>query len=349
MNFIRKFPVAIVLTMILVASSIALGQAKHLDSPAGTPSSPGGNPSSTGDVSSYQTWILDNANVLSADTKLKVCQYNAKWDQTNHSVVAVVTLPDNSGKSAKDLAYDYAEQAELSERDALLLMITGNQDAYLALGSDLFPDWSSSTITSFLNTNVYTSVTSGDYEQGVLNAFSALNAEFSANAPSSFSNWAGALMGGGIVATILIVLFSNLWWIILLLIVLNIVDNVRYSNYASRYHGIPVPPVMFRPILFWHRPGTRWFHHRQNRPPRGPRGPGGFGGPGGPRGGGFGGPGGPRGGGFGGPGGPRGGGFGGTGGPRGGGFGGGFGGSRGGGFGGGFGGSRGGGFGGSRR
>ena len=126
---------------------------------------------------------------------------------------------------------------------------------------------------------------------------------------------------------------------------LGYLDN---KAYRTRYYGVASPPVMFRPIFFWHGPGSYWYrrHWRQPPPPPPPRPPRGPGGPGPrPGGGSFSGFSGPRGGGFSGSGPSRGGGFSGG---RGGGFssgrGGGFSGGRGGGFSGG-GSSRGGGFG----
>ena len=100
-------------------------------------------------------------------------------------------------------------------------------------------------------------------------------------------------------------------------LVLGVIDRARYNTYRARYFHMAAPPVMFRPILFWHGPSSLWYRRQWHQPPpppppRPPRGPGGR--PGG--GGGFHGFSGPRGGSSGG---PRGGGF--SGGSRGGGFG----------------------------
>lgn len=36
--------------------------------------------------------------------------------------------------------------------------------------------------------------------------------------------------------------------------ILNAIDRRRYNTYRARYYGVIDPPVMFRPIFFWHRP-----------------------------------------------------------------------------------------------
>ena len=168
---------------------------------------------------------------------------------------------------------------------------------------------------------------------------------------------AGSVQGYGSEGRQLAGFVMLLFLLIAVVVVLNAIDQMRYNTYRQRYYGVLNPPVIFRPIFFWHGPGTYWYRRHWHQPPpppppRGPRGPGpgsrpgggsftGFSGPGGgsSRGGGF--SSGPRGGGF--SGGSRGGGF--SGGSRGGGFGGGFSGGSFGGRGGGFGGgSRGGGF-----
>jgi uncharacterized membrane protein YgcG len=198
----------------------------------------------------------------------------------------------------------------LSSRDALLLLSLDNQAAYLAVGDDFFPSWASGDITQLLNASLHDPYIAGDYEGGINSFLTTLNSEFinvyganSSNKDSSHND------SGGLTRVI--------FFVIVLFIILNMVDKRRYSRYAMRYGTMPTPPILFRPILFWHAPGSSWYLRQQqrhsHRPPP------------------------PRGGGFGGS--SRGGGFGGS--SRGGGFGGGFG---GGGFGGG--GSRGGGFGG---
>ena len=207
-----------------------------------------------------------------------------------------------------------------------------------------------SEVGVYMSQYLYDGVTSGDVGNGVLTLFAALNDYYVDNygTGSGASHSAGGM--GALTALIL--------WVVALLVVLTLIDRMRYNSYRARYYGVVNPPYVFRPILFWHGPGSGWYRRNWRRPPPPPPprgGSGGFGGgsrPGGGfssssrpnnRGGGFGSsrPGGSfgsgRGGGF------SGGSFGGSrGGSFGGGRGGGFGGSRGGGF---SGGGRGGGFG----
>jgi hypothetical protein len=296
-------------------------------------------------TSQFESYILDRAGVLTVETKERISLYNANFDQRYGSIIAVVAVSNTGTTTIKDAAYQYAIDGKLSERDALLLLSIDNRDAYLAVGNQFFPNWTSANISDLLDRSLYQPYQAGDYQGGMESFFKALQQEYiqvygAGNSSSKQVSYSSPSVG------------SILPFLLFLFIILTIVDNMRYSQYVARYGGMPTPPVLFHPILFWHGPGSRWYLRRESRrfrrpPPPPPRG-GGFGGSP-PRGGGFGGsP--PRGGGFGG---SRGGGFGGFGGgsfggSRGGGFGGGgFGGSRGGGFGGGgFGGFRGGGFGG---
>ena len=66
--------------------------------------------------------------------------------------------------------------------------------------------------------------------------------------------------------------------LVILVVIASVLDSMRYTSYRQRYYGVPNPPYVFRPILFWHGPGWGWYRRRWRRPPppppRGPRGPG---------------------------------------------------------------------------
>lgn len=343
MKFFQKTWVAVLITVIMIAAAVGIGQYRGSVS---TPAASDGRLDTTLNTQVYlNDWISDQAGVLSQDTKEQIALYNANWVQRYDSLIAVATLPSIDG-SISDYAYDLGTQIQLASADGILVVDVADKDCYLAVGPD-YP-LSDSQITEYLDQYLYADAMAGDYSQGIVSLFHALNQYYLdsfgvGNLSQSVSTFSQSAL-----------LVNVVMLVVIAVAVASVMDSVRYNRYRQRYYGVANPPFVFRPILFWHGPGWGWYRRRWHRPPpppppRGPHGPGGFGGFGGsggsfgssPRGGGF-----SRGGGFGG---SRGGGFGGSRGSGFGGFrGGGFGGSRGGGFGGfrggGFGGSRGGGF-----
>lgn len=303
---------------------------------------------STAYLSAY---LVDEAGVLSAGTEKSVLLYNANWDKLSRGILAVVTTRGTASLGGiEEAAWTWAEDLLLGENDAILLIDAGAED-YRLVASGTFYDLLAAQSASFVDACMAGYVQQKDYNGGVLNLMGQLH----------LLQGSGAHSSGGGAFGIIAALIPIFVLLIFLIVVFTMLDSLRYSGWYGRYGGMPVPPVVYRPILWWHRPGSSWYrrrcappppHHRGPGPrppmgggPRGPRPPMG-GGPRPPRppmGGGFTPPrsgsfgGGSRGGGFGG---PRSGSFG--GGSRGGGFGGG---SRGGSFGGG---GRGGGFGGRR-
>ena len=225
-------------------------------------------------------------------------------------------------------------EIELASADGILVVNAENGDCYLAVGPD-YP-MTDSQVSSYLDRYLYEDAMAGNFGVGVLGLFDGINEFYLDNYGLGYLDNSGDQVYGGRSAGEM--LGAVVVLLVILLVIASVLDSMRYTAYRQRYYGVPNPPYVFRPILFWHGPGWGWYRRRWRRPPppppRGPRGPGGR-----PGGGGFNGFQGP--GGFGGSGGSRGGEF--SGGARGGGF------SRGGGFGGGFGGSRGGGFGGGAR
>lgn len=355
----RAFAVFVLIAAIVLSSLYGLSKKPEVEVPKGGMALDGNL-----STAAYEEFIVDQANVLSSKVEKSLSLYNANWDQTG-SIMAVVTVR-NVTKTLEDDAWNWAVDMELGENDALLLLDTGTQSGYV-VASGRFYDSLASQSGSFVDAALAEGLKAGDYGAAALNLFGQVHLLYGASYPE------GTASSGGGVFSLIASLIPVILLLVVLVVVLNLIDGIRYSSWYGRYGTMAAPPVVYRPIFWWHRPGSRWYRRRHAppppRPPRGPRPPMG-GGPrppmgGGPRppmgggsrpstpprSGGFGG--GSRGGGFGGAGGgfgggSRGGGFG--AGPRSGGFGGG---SRGGGFGGGGGGgfgggSRGGGFGGRR-
>ena len=352
MKFLQKTWFAWLLTALMIVAAVGIGQAKgRQPEPLSTGSTALDRSLST---SEYDKYIWDDAGVLSNKNEESICLYNANWAQRYDSIIAVAAVTSVDG-DIDEYAYDLGEEIELASADGILVIDVSAKDAYLAVGPD-YP-MTDSEITSFMNSGLYDYVQSGKTGEGIINLFGKINSFYVNNYGLGYLDNSSPYSSGGDAAVGVVMPVIIL---IAIVLVINALDRARYNTYRRQYYGVLNPPVVFRPIFFWHGPSTSWYRRHWRPapppPPRPPQGPGGprpggggnftgFSGPGGgSHGGGF--SSGPRGGGF--SGGSRGGGF--SGGPRGGGFSGGsrrggFGGGRSGGFGGG---SRGGGFGGRR-
>ena len=360
MKIFQKTGVAVLVMCIAIAAAVGIGVWRQ---PAAAVGSQTGSLDTGLDTAYYAKFVDDGADLLSGSAEETIALYNANWDSRYSSVVGVVTMESvpsdvETLDDFADYAYQLGADLGVGEGDAVLVISVADDGYYLATGNDFATMLSDSRVDSFLEEYFAGDFYAGRYEAGVLSLYSALNDLYYANFGVGNDALPDAPSYTGYYYS-----YNWVFWavvgLVVLVAILSAVDRSRYNAYRSRYYGMAAPPYVFRPILFWHRPGSYWYRRHWHRPPpppppRGPRGPGGgFGGPGRPGGGnpgGFGGVGnrGPRGGGtFGGrPSGGRPGGFGGGASRGGGSFrGGGFGGSRGGGS---FGGSRGGFGGGSR-
>ena len=332
-----------VVLIIAVVAAVLLGQARKDNYAVSQPK--GDYALEDLSTAKYRDWLSDEAGVLSKQTEEQICLYNANWDKRYGGLVALATVERVNGDIG-DYAYSLANEIGLSGGDALLVLDIGGRDAYLAVGQnfDVLP--TDSMVTEYMDQYLYRDFMDGDYDAGVLKLYGAIHVRY-VDTYGSQGNGGPSFTSG--------IAFAWIFWIVLtlvvLLLVLSAIESARFNAYRAKYYGVINPPVMFRPIFFWHGPRSSWYRRhwappppprpRPPRPPQPPRSGGGF--SSGSRGGGFGGT--RSGGGF--SSGSRGSGFGGT-------KGGSFGGSRGGGFGGGrsgggfSGGSRGGGFGGRR-
>lgn len=389
MKSLQKRWVAVTVMIAAIVIAVCIGYVRRPEG-GGTaenrPGTSGGEALDTGlDTTPYTQFIYDRAELLSDATERSAAVYLANWDYRYNSIIALVTVQQADDLEAE--AYALAEDFGLGDGDALLLLEKRGESYQLVWGDEfgtIMNPKAQDRLARVLESGTWDSGTTAFYRE--MNAiyvenFGRGNAEQGEDrTPAGTERYTSP--GTARWAVMAIVL------IVLIVAVCSMADRSRYNSYRRRYYGVAAPPYVFRPILFWHGPRSRWYRRNWRQPPPPPappppRGPsGGFGGtpPRGPSGssrprgnsGGFGGAGarGPRGTGFSGGGTRSSGGFGGTrsggsfGGSRGGGFGGGTrpggsggasrgggfsGGSRGGGFGGGSrGGSRGGGFGGRR-
>ena len=354
MKLLKKYPIAILLSVAIIALSVFLGQTKYQEAlrhptiPAEgeAASIPALNMSLNGD--NYDIFISDRAGILTAAQRQQISLYNANWDDQYRSIVAIIILDGTGASTLAELAEGFLYEAQLETGDALLVIDAQSNAVYLTANDGFFPSWTGTDFSNVTTSTMQLKLAGGNVGDGILSLFTTLHIEYSKLPQHNIGNTLQQLAAGVGFFYVVRVAF----WLILLFVVLSAIDRSRYSRYNRRYGAMSSPSMIFRPILFWHGPGTRWYqrhHYRPPTPPPGggtppPRGggsvppppprsggtpprPGGFGGFGAPRFGGGSRPGSTRGGGFGGFGGSRGGGFGG---PRGGGFGG----SRGGGFGG---------------
>lgn len=341
MSGLKRTWAAVLVAVVLIAAAVGIGQLRKPSYLVNEGVSASQELDTSLSTASVEKFLDDRAGLLSASARKSVLLYNANWDQRYNSVVALVTVEEVQG-DLEEAALNEAIDIGLGEGDAILLIDRATDSYYLYPGNDF-----STILTNSVMGDLDSRVLSGNsWEDGVLSFYEGMNQVYlrefgTSNAGSAHHSSSSYGFFGVNLLTVLVVTVVLLWT------VATVVDQYRYDDYRRRYYGVPNPPVVFRPILFWHGPRFGWYRRRWAPPPTRPPYPPHHGGPGhGP--GDFGG----NPGGFGGVGnrGPRGGGtFGGrpSGGPRGG-----FGGSRSGGFGGsrggGFGGSRGGGFGGSR-
>lgn len=310
MKIFQKRSVAAAILVLAIVAGIVVGQLRHNAGMSTVPSEISGSSVAldTGlDTAPYEDWLSDGADVLAPSVEEAVCLYNANWDVRYGTIVALATVNGTGTLSLSDYAYQVGEEIGLGSQDALLVLDIQGQDAYLAAGPDLDARFGPDTVTQYIDQYLL----AGNYGTGVEKFYGALNSYFAAHLsaaqvqpqqPQPVRSWDGGW------------LIDLIFWLAILFAILTLIDRARYNAYRARYYGVAVPPVVFRPILFWHGPAYPWYRRHWHRPPppppRGPRPPrgGGFSGFGGdfpPRGGGFGG--GRGGGGF-----SRGGGFGGS-------------------------------------
>ena len=261
----RAFAALVLIAVIVLSSLWGLSKRPMIEQPEG------GVPLNQElDASWFRQYVSDQAGVLSTGEENAIALYDANWDGMAGFILGVVTVKD-AGGNVEDAAWDWGETLGLGENDGLLLIDVGAKEYSLAAG-DTFYDYLSSAPSGFVDSCLYSGVQSGAYGSAVLNLMGEIHLLLGSGGQSS----------GSTVTHLIFSLIPVLILLVVLVVLFNIIDGIRYSGWYGRYGSMTVPPVVYRPIFWWHRPGSRWFRRRHGPPPPPPpRGPGGFGG--GPR------------------------------------------------------------------
>jgi len=288
MKILKNRGVAIALTVLMIVGSVFVGLGR---APAELVQPRGGS------------WVADAADVLSPEVEAYLNTENNRMIEAFGAKFAIATVNSTKGWELYDYAYELAERWNLSGMDMILVLDIGGDNYWMLQGYDLSNSFTDDMINSYVARYLEPGFAARDYDRGVTTLFDQVfkwydgqwnTASGSYYEPMEdisgmdFSGYAPYVAAAGNVAAAAIVtsaVVQLVWFLIIVLVIASVIDSIRYSNYRRRYVGVPAPPVVFRPLVFWHRPGSRWYTHRSSRPytppppspPRGGPGPGSFG------------------------------------------------------------------------
>ncbi|MDE7220497.1 MAG: TPM domain-containing protein, partial [Oscillospiraceae bacterium] len=254
----RAFAAVVLIAAIVLSSLYGLSKRPEVEVPEG------GAPLADYSTTAYESYIIDQANVLTSKAEKSLSLYNANWDRLNECIMAVVTVRSVDG-TLEDAAYGWAYDLELGENDAILLLDTGTQRGRV-VASGIFYDRISAQSDSFVDAALADGLQARDYDAAALALFGEVHLLLGS------AGQAGGFSGGGAL-NIAFSLIPVILLLVFLIVLFNIIDGIRYSSWYGRYGTMTVPPVVYRPIFWWHRPGSRWFRRRHAPPPPPPRGP----------------------------------------------------------------------------
>lgn len=234
MKLFQKTSVAVALTVVMIAAAIGIGQVRGSSAPA-VPQAAGLDKSLS--TSSYATWISDEAEVLSDQEEQQICLYNANWVARYDSLIAVATVREVSGDIA-DYAYALGEQIQLGAADGILVVDTGTNNCYLAVGPD-YP-MTDEQVTSHLDRYLYENAMAGQFGTGVLSLFDGINQFYVENYGLGYLETSQNAYGGrstGETVMSLVVL------LVILVVIASVVDSLRYTSTM----GCPILPICSGP------------------------------------------------------------------------------------------------------
>lgn len=247
----KSYYAGVAVLLVSVLAAILLGQAKR---PISADVSMADGLDTSLDTSYYEKFLRDDAGVLSEEQEEAIRTYNANWDHRYNSVAAVVTVGTVNGAGMENLTYDWANDMGLGEGDAILLVAVDDGAYYLNYGNDF-----ASIITSAVYSDLGAELSrQGEAGENILNFYAALDGVYRTNFGLGNDERRTADAGGDAVLTVSITVFT----LIAIFILLQAIERKRFADYHARYYGVAAPSVVYRPIFFWHGPGSWWYRRR---------------------------------------------------------------------------------------
>lgn len=238
MKFFKRFSVAVVVTAIVV---VLCGGYAIAAAPANLPNVQAGD------------WVCDAAGVLSSDTEETVREYNERFDVEYGAYVAVATVNSMKGWEAGDFVQETAVAWDLGSYDMIFVMDIGDDSVYLMEGG-AYPEFDyDAYLTNYVDEDFF----AGRYDDAVLSLLGGMDTYFAGEGGGSYGDYEYYdynynQYGYGYQNAGVLSLFMILVLVILALAVVRAIDRARYNTWYRQYGYMPNPPVVFRPIFFWH-------------------------------------------------------------------------------------------------
>ena len=247
----KTFAILVMIVVILGASFYGIKSKPAVDNESGVKLD---ESLSTTEVEMY---IADEADILSAQTEKQISIYNANWLRTARRVLAVVTV--EGSENLDDDAWAWAGALMLYEDDAILVIDAASENYTVVANGTFYGDLSRLS-EDFMDDAMFNYVMEGDYDAAVLSLFEQLHPVNQSGPMISIGGSSvGSIRVGAIVMLVIFVAF--------LIMIFSLIDSLRYSRWNARYGTMTAPPVVYRPILWWHRPGGRWYRRHRMAPP----------------------------------------------------------------------------------
>ena len=138
MNFFRKTPVAVILTLLLVALCCVWGYTRVYLSDLPTLSS-GEEHHNAGEsnLNYYLNQVDDDAALFSLETLDAIARHNLEMDNQYDSILMIQTVSDLDGIDIKTFTMQQASAIKLSGLDILLVLDAGTKDWYVTYGPSI--------------------------------------------------------------------------------------------------------------------------------------------------------------------------------------------------------------------
>ena len=122
MNFFKRYGIPVMAAVLLIALTVTVG---------------GGRIRKTANRDYYQRWVIDDAQMLSEQSRENFGAVNERLDRTYGSVMGVITVRSLGGANIAEKVYELSESGGFGQNDLVLLIALEDRQWYLGYGDQI--------------------------------------------------------------------------------------------------------------------------------------------------------------------------------------------------------------------
>lgn len=240
MVLFKRYGLPLLAAVLLIALTVTVG---------------GGRIRKTAHRDYYERWIMDDAQMLSAESRKAFSEVNETLDKKYGSVLGVITVQSLNGEDISEAVYRLGEAGGFGQNDLVLLVSLGDRQWYLGYG-DQIAQYADQTLRHLFINTLDDKLYDGNADTQLAKLYNALPDWYAGHVPQggTSANRRSGISGIGFLNTLLVVIALIAVLVLLFNVFAVLLFPSAKAGGANPFCGWLILPILA--LLFRRKTGT---------------------------------------------------------------------------------------------